>query len=162
MPELNLLEDLASAIALVARETPIEPSRKVAEKFYEDEPELVQHFAREWIVATLAALIRRRRLKTQLEEDPQMVLGFKPPGEIVWKKDAKVTFDDATLRKLRLHRKLLSKAHKGHKHPAVVKIDKAIELMEPYSHEHHGITWREVAQLEAKKKAAAKKGKAKA
>jgi hypothetical protein len=152
MPELNLLEDLASAIALVSRETPVESSREVAEKFYEDEPELVKHFAREWIIETLASLIRRRRLKTQLEEDPQMVLGFKPPSEIVWREDEKVSFDDATLWKLRLHRTLISKAHKDHKHPAVVKIEKAIELMEPYAHEHHGITWSEVVKLEAEKK----------
>jgi len=43
--------------------------------------------------------------------------------------------------------------HKDYKHPAVQKFDKAISFMEKYTADQQRITWAEVIELEAKKKA---------
>src|ERR1035438_5148101 len=153
MPKLNALEELHIALDLVAREEPAMSVRETAERFLRDERAAIEPFADAWLIKEIARQIQWRRSLFRREKDPQqMILDFKPPKEIEWRPDETVAFGDASLWKLRQHRKIVSALHKDYRHPAVAKIDRVIEIMEPYAKTEHGITWDEVVKLEAAKR----------
>ncbi len=153
MAKLTVVEEFDVAIKLAAKEAEKAPSRQVAETFYDSEPKFIEYFSKEWIVEKLAALVRKHRFKIQLDEDPQMMLlGFKPPRRIVLKTGEKISFGDATLRKIRQYRALLWKSNRDRKSPALEKIDKVIMLMQKYATKDHGITFTEAVAREAAKR----------
>ena len=63
MAKLSVAEELVAAIKAAANEAREQPSRTVAEAFYDGERALVRQFEREWIIEKLAALIRQHRAR---------------------------------------------------------------------------------------------------
>ena len=155
MAQLTVLEEFQSAIRAAAQEAePKATSRAVATKFFEDYPDLVRQFRDDWILEKLASLIAKHRLKSRREQDLQYQLGFgHMPRKIELRSGKVIARDDATISGL-----LQLAVHlRARKHPALMEVENAIIVMAKYTGKGRGkkqrITWAEVIELEAKKKA---------
>jgi hypothetical protein len=137
MPKLTVFDELQSAIRTAAQEAdPKATSRAVATKFVED------------------YVIAKYRLKTRREQDLQYQLGFgHMPRRIELRSGKVITRHAATISGLRQ----LAVQLRARKHPALEEVEKAIVVMAKYTGRGKGkkqrITWAEVIELEAKKKA---------
>lgn len=152
MARLSIEERLDVAIRDAAKDgDPAKSSLELAEDLYESDRALIDHFAREWIIERLSVLIRLHRSKLRAADDPQMQLGFTVPKTIVLPTGKRLPFAAATLRKIRQYRSLLWKEKRSYKHPAIQKLDRAIELMKKYVEENRGITYGEVLAKETAK-----------
>lgn len=147
MPKLTLLEEFDIAVRVVARDADTtQTSRELAERFYDEERDLVETFDREWKVEKLANLIGKERAKLRRAENPQLRLGFKAiRRKIVLESGRELREGDATLWTLRLWKRQLGKED----HPLVAEIERRIAFMEPWSAKKRGITFAKACKLEA-------------
>lgn len=121
------------------------PIREAAERLYVQERELIDLFAPDWILQTVTAMVRKQRLKFQVPDDAQLLLGLKLPKQMVAKDGRKVARENATLRVLRQHRARVLKL----KLAGVKDIDDAIAFLLPYSRQQKGITFGQALAKEA-------------
>ena len=153
MAKLSVLEELQSAIRTAAAEAaPKATSRALAKTFVEDYRDVIEPFRDEWILEKLASLIGKYRLKVRREEDEQYQLGFGHiPRKIELRSGKTITRDEATIGGLRQ----LAVQLRARKHPALEEVENAIALMAKYRNKPgmKFVTWAEVVELEAKKKA---------
>jgi hypothetical protein len=102
-------------------------SRQIAETFYQDEPDFIHTFQREWVIEKLASLIAARRAKIRRERDPQVRLGFKHLRQRVELPSGKIFRPDgASLWLYQLWRKQLTNTA----HPLCAEIDRRIAFHE--------------------------------
>lgn len=154
MPKLTPLQELDAAIRAAATDAePRDPSRQIAEVFYEEHRELIASVADEWVLEKLTLLIGKHRARMRREANEQLVfeerLGFKRlPRRIETEPGQKVRREDATIG---VFRKLASQLRQQH-NPALDQANNAIALMSKYTVEEPHITWGEVVRREAAKK----------
>lgn len=154
MTKLTAAEQFDIAIKSAASDAETKAtSREIAEEFYREQPELVEHFRDAWICEKLAVLIAKHRLALRRASNQQLqfegLLGFKSlPQKVVLKSGEKMRREEATIRFFREHRAMLWKK----KSPGLEQADKAIALMEKYTKREPDITWGEVVRREAEKK----------
>lgn len=153
MAKLTTLEEFQAAIRTAGHEAdPKATSRSVAAEFLDGQPELVRPFEREWVLAKLASLIGKHRLKIRRDADAQYKLGFSHiPRKIQTASGEMIRRRDATIQDLRRTTTELRKW----KHPALAEVENAIALMAKYTAKGVGqkqrITWGDVLNREAGK-----------
>lgn len=160
MPELQLAEEFQAALRLAADDADVEgmTSREAAERFYRSDRKLTAPFREEWIVEKLTALFRDHRARKRREQDRQyQLVGFRPPKVFTLPDGSKMEWSKATARALIRGRSVAYQKHKDYRHPAVRRFDKAIEFLEPFASEQHGITWEQAVEIAPEPAEGAKK-----
>ena len=148
MPKLKPAEQFQIAVKQVAKDAlDGTTSRELAERFYAEEPALVNQFDREWKIEKLAFLIAKERAVLRNARNPQRLLGFRRIRHKFTLSDGREIDDrTATLWSYRQIKSQLSKEP----HPLKLEIEKRIEFMEPWSRKKRGITFTEATEREAK------------
>lgn len=149
MPKLTVLEEFDTAIkSAVKSALPGTTSRQLAEEFFEDQPEMLATFDRDWKVEKLTNVFTKERAKIRQLANPRRRLGFKlirqkftlgPDKE--WS-DRKATLWDS---------RLLLKHLATQDHPLVPEIKRRIDFQRQWSKDNRGVTFDEACELEAKK-----------
>jgi hypothetical protein len=140
MPKLTVFEELSIAIRAAAVERG--SSRELAERFYENEPDFVRQFQREWAIGTLRLMIAKERGKARKKSVRQR-LGFGTVGKVILRSGEPYRDATATLWTLQQLRKQLGATD----HPALAEVVKRIEFLTPYAHAERGITFPRACQL---------------
>ncbi len=158
MAKLNVAEELDAAIRSAARDFPEGgSSREIAEAFYESHRQLIEPFIPEWTIEKLTSLVGRDRARARAENREQQplfiaerALGIgRLPQKVKRKDGTPVPRGEATVGPFRaLVRELEAKGS-----PALNSAKEAVALFAEHSPNDQRITWAEVAELQAAKKA---------
>ena len=151
MPKFNILEEFDVAIKATARAAVHSTSsRKLAETFFEEEPQMMAAFDREWKIEKLTSLIARERGKLAQSRNARRQLGFGTVGKIVLRSGERYRDSNATLWVLQQLKKQLGATD----HPALEQVNRRIAFLKPYAEQKRGITFQAACQLEFEKKVA--------